>query len=132
MAQTKRRRQTKHRGNAAGVVESRGRTGRKPTKDEKTGKASGSAAKEKRVDRSEREPTWLGAFYRAMAAAVVMLLISILILKKPNEAIALFPIVLIAYVPISYYTDRWLWKRKMATKAKQVGKPKQADGTGSK
>ena len=40
MAQTKRKRQTKHRGNAAGVVESRGRTGRKPTGAEKTGKPS--------------------------------------------------------------------------------------------
>ena len=38
MAQTKRKRQTKHRGNAAGVVESRGRTGRKPTEAEKTRK----------------------------------------------------------------------------------------------
>jgi len=121
MAQTKRRRQTKHRGNAAGVVESRGRTGRKPTTAEKTGKGSSSAQREKRVDRLEREPTWRGAFYRAMAAAVVMLLISILLLKKPNEAIALFPIVLIAYVPISYYTDTWLYKRRMANKAKAGG-----------
>jgi hypothetical protein len=122
MAQTKRRRQTKHRGNAAGVVESRGRTGRKPTTAEKTGKggASGSA-KEKRLDRLERAPTWRGAFYRAMAAAVLMLLISIVLLKKPNEAIALFPIVLIAYVPISFYTDTWLYKRKVASKAKQTG-----------
>ncbi|MFZ1155872.1 MAG: hypothetical protein WAN93_13315 [Solirubrobacteraceae bacterium] len=122
MAQTKRKRQTKHRGNAAGVVESRGRTGRRPTTAEKTGKggASGSA-KDKRLDRLEREPTWRGAFYRAMAAAVLMLLISILLLKKPNEAIALFPIVLIAYVPISYYTDTWLYKRKIANKAKQTG-----------
>jgi len=121
MAQTKRRRQTKHRGNAAGVVESRGRTGRKPTTAEKTGKGSSSAQREKRVDRLERETTWRGAFYRAMAAAVVMLLISILLLKKPNEAIALFPIVLIAYVPISYYTDTWLYKRRMANKAKAGG-----------
>ena len=29
MAQTRKRRQTKHRGNAAGMVESRGRTGRR-------------------------------------------------------------------------------------------------------
>jgi hypothetical protein len=121
MAQTKRRRQTKHRGNAAGVVESRGRTGRKPTTAEKTGKASGSKDRSKQVDRLEREPTWLGAFYRAMAAAVLMLLISILLLKKPNEAIALFPIVLIGYVPISYYTDRWLYKRRIASKAKKTG-----------
>jgi hypothetical protein len=127
MAQTKRRRQTKHRGNAAGVVESRGRTGRKPTAAEKTGKASGAAAaKDAKLARMDREPTWRGAFYRAMAAAVVMLLISILLLKKPNEAIALFPIVLIAYVPISYYTDMWLYRRRMAGKAKQAG------GTGSK
>jgi hypothetical protein len=119
MAQTKRKRQTKHRGNAAGVVESRGRTGRKPTTAEKTGKATSS--KEKRLDRLEREPTWRGAFYRAMAAAVLMLLISILLLKKPNEAIELFPIVLIAYVPISYYTDTWLYRRRIRSKAKQAG-----------
>ena len=45
-----------------------------------------------------------------------------MLLKKPNEAIALFPIVLIAYVPISYYTDNWLYKRRMTSKARQVGK----------
>jgi hypothetical protein len=123
MAQTKRRRQTKHRGNAAGVVESRGRTGRKPTTAEKTGKGGGSGtAKDKRVNRLEQAPTWRGAFYRAMAAAVLMLLISILLLKKPNQAIALFPIVLIGYVPISYYTDSWLYKRRMASKAKADGR----------
>lgn len=119
MAQTKRKRQTKHRGNAAGVVESRGRTGRKPTSAEKTGKDGGASAKAK--PRLEQPPSWRGAFYRAMAAAVLMLLISILLLKKPNEAIALFPIVLIGYVPISYYTDSWLYKRRMASKAKQKG-----------
>ncbi len=121
MAQTKRKRQTKHRGNAAGVVESRGRTGRKPTEEEKkTGKAA--APKLTRQERLEKPPTWSGAFYRAMAAAVLMLLISIVLLKKPNEAIALFPIVLIAYVPISYYTDNWLYKRRVASKARQAGK----------
>jgi hypothetical protein len=122
MAQTKRKRQTKHRGNAAGIVESRGRTGRKPTTAEKTGKAgTGGSTKDRRLERLERAPSWRGAFYRAMAAAVLMLLISILLLKKPNEAIALFPIVLIAYVPISFYTDTWLYKRKMANKANQTG-----------
>jgi hypothetical protein len=116
MAQTKRKRQTKHRGNAAGVVESRGRTGRKPTVAEKTGKAN-----EKRIPRQDRPPTWLGAFYRAMAAAVLMLLVSLFLIKKPNEAIALFPIVLVIYVPISYYTDLWLYRRRMRNKAKQGG-----------
>jgi hypothetical protein len=117
MAQTKRKRQTKHRGNAAGVVESRGRTGRKPTKAEKEGKPR----EDNRIPKRDRPPTWLGAFYRAMAAAVLMLLVSLFLLKKPNQAIALFPIVLIFYVPISYYTDMWLYNRRMRNKAKQGG-----------
>ncbi len=118
MAQTRRRRQTKHRGNAAGAVESRGRTGRKPTAAEKTGKAD--TPKQRSVSRADKPPTWLGAFYRAMAAAVLMLLVSLLLLKlkHPNQAIELFPIVLVAYVPISYYTDLWLYRRRQAAKAK--------------
>jgi hypothetical protein len=119
MAQTKRKRQTKHRGNAAGVVESRGRTGRKPTAAEKAGKPREDRAD--RIPKRDRPPTWLGAFYRAMAAAVLMLLVSLFLLKKPNQAIALFPIVLILYIPISYYTDMWLYNRRMRNKAKQGG-----------
>jgi hypothetical protein len=116
MAQTKRRRQTKHRGNAAGIVESRGRTGRKPTAAEKAGKP-----REERIPRQDRPPTWLGAFYRAMIAAVLMLLVSLFLIKKANEAIALFPIVLLVYIPISYYTDTWMYNRRMRNKAKQGG-----------
>jgi hypothetical protein len=116
MAQTRRRRQTKHRGNAAGIVESRGRTGRKPTKAEKTGKP-----REQRVPRQDRPPTWRGAFYRAMFAAVALLLVSLFLLKQPAQAIALFPIVLLIYVPISYYTDLWLYRRRMRSKAKRGG-----------
>ncbi|HWY19006.1 MAG TPA: hypothetical protein VNY27_09890 [Solirubrobacteraceae bacterium] len=122
MAQTKRRRQTKHRGNAAGVVESRGRTGRKPTKAEKEGqKPRGERGGGERIPKRDRPPTWLGAFYRAMAAAVLMLLVSLLLLKKSNQAIALFPVVLIFYIPISYYTDMWLYNRRMRNKARQGG-----------
>jgi hypothetical protein len=124
MAQTKRRRQTKHRGNAAGVVESRGRTGRKPTTAEKTGKPEPkSGVKETRQERMERPPTWRGAFYRAMAAAVLMLLVSLLVLKlkNPNQAIALFPVVLLLYIPVSYYTDMWLYKRRLRSKTKRPG-----------
>lgn len=122
MAQTKRRRDTKHRGNAAGMIEARGRTGRKPTTAEKAGKATSS--KQRTVSRADKPPTWLGAFYRAMAAAVLMLLVSLLLLKlkHPNQAVALFPIVLVAYVPISYYTDLWLYRRRQAAKAKAGAK----------
>ena len=118
MAQTRRKRQTKHRGNAAGVVESRGRTGRKPTAAEKSGQARDLAKeREKQLDRRDRPPTWRGAFTRAMFAAVLMLLVVIVIFNKGNQAIALFPIVLLMYVPISYYTDKWVYDRRQRKKA---------------
>jgi hypothetical protein len=123
MAQTRRKRQTKHRGNAAGVIESRGRTGRKPTAAEKSGDARARAReKERLIDRRDRPPTWRGAFVRAMFAAVLMLLIVLLVFKQPNQAIALFPVVLLMYVPISYYTDLWMFNRRQRNKARQGGK----------
>src|SRR5665213_2980946 len=131
MAQTKRKRQTKHRGNAAGVVESRGRTGRKPTAAEKSGKGGDAKqAKEQRLAKQDRPPTWLGAFYRSMVAAVLMLLVSLFLLKKPGEAIALFPIVLALYVPISYYTDTWMFNRRQRRKA--AARAEKAAGGGGK
>jgi hypothetical protein len=114
MAQTRRKRQTKHRGNAAGVIESRGRTGRKPTAAEKSGDPTKvQQAKERKRASKDRPPTWRGAFVRAMFAAVLLLVVMLAFkLGKPNQVIALFPIVLILYVPISYYTDQWIYKRK--------------------
>ena len=122
MAQAKRRRRTKHRGNAAGVVEARGRTGRKPTAAEKSGTGAGSGrARESRLERLNRPPTWRGAFYRAMFAAVLLLLASLLLLKKPTQAIVLFPIVLLLYLPISYYTDLWMFRRRQRNRASRTG-----------
>ncbi len=127
MAQTKRKRRTKHRGNAAGVVESRGRTGRKPTAAEKSGDPVARAReKEKLLDRRDRPPTWGGAFIKAMFAAVLLLAIVILLLHESSQAIELFPVVLIAYTVISYYTDKWVYDRRQRKKASQGGGGKAA------
>ena len=122
MAQTRRKRRTKHRGNAAGVVESRGRTGRKPTAAEKSGKAAEAArAKQQRLDKANRPPTWRGAALRALIAAAALVLLSGLVLKaSAGQSVAYFFVGLIAYTPISYYTDSWLYKRRQA-KAKGGG-----------
>jgi Flp pilus assembly protein TadB len=122
MAQTKRKRQTKHRGNAAGVVESRGRTGRKPTAAEKSGDARELAReKEKLLDKRDRPPTWRGAFVKAMFAAIVLLLVVILLLKQSNQAIGLFPVVLVMYTVISYYSDKFIYERRQRKKLKAGG-----------
>jgi hypothetical protein len=121
MAQTRRKRQTKHRGNAAGVVESRGRTGRKPTAAEKKGTAPkpSEAARERAMDKRDRPPTWKAAFYKAMIATVILLLVVVFVLKGSNGAISLFPIVLGGYTLVSYYTDKWVYDRRMRKKAQE-------------
>jgi Flp pilus assembly protein TadB len=120
VAQTKRKRQTKHRGNAAGIVESRGRTGRRPTATEKSVEAREKAQKRaQREQRYDRPPSWRGAFYRALAAATVMLVVSLILIKQTVQAIAIFPLVLAMYVPISYYTDMWMYRRRLRKKAAQ-------------
>jgi hypothetical protein len=124
MAQTRRKRQTKHRGNAAGVVESRGRTGRKPTAAEKSGPVKPSAAaRQRQVDKRDQPPTWRAAFYKAMIATVLLLLITIFVLKNSNGAIALFPIVLGGYTVVSYYTDKWVFERRQRKKIKEGKAP---------
>ncbi len=124
MAPTKRK--TKHRGNAAGMVESRGRTGRPPTAAERKGTAREKAKErdQQKMNRLDRPPTWRGAITRAMLAAILMLLIGIVVLKNSSEAIALFPIVLLFYIPISYYTDAWMYKRRQRQKANAKARAK--------
>jgi hypothetical protein len=122
MAQTRRKRQTKHRGNAAGVVESRGRTGRKPTAAEKSGDARKLAKeREQKLDRRDRPPTWRGAFVKAMIAGVLFILVVTLLIPKSGSSIALFPLVLIMYTVISYYTDRFIFDRRQRAKGNAAG-----------
>jgi len=117
VAQTRRRRRTKHRGNAAGVIESRGRTGRKPTAAEKRGDASAARKKDALKDRRDRPPTWRGAFYKAMIAAVLLLVVAILL----HTSAVVVPFALLVYTPISYYTDLWIYRRRQRAKAGVAG-----------
>jgi hypothetical protein len=123
MAHTKRKRRSKHRGTAAGTVETRGRTGRKPTPDERK-KADAGA---RRNERLYREPTWRGATMRAgFAALMLFVLFNIGIGPKQNVstslALALFAFAV--YVPLGYFTDRAIWKRRMRKAGRAVPAPK--------
>ena len=69
MAQTRKRRQTKHRGNAAGMVESRGRTGRRPEPGERKKLDAKAEARLRREQRLNSPPTWRGSLNRAAIAA---------------------------------------------------------------
>ena len=112
MAQTKRKRRTKHRGNAAGVVETRGRTGRRPTAGER--KPTGKAAKPNRYD---EPPTWRGAFNRSVLILIPFALIIAVVTKQVETLLVLVPFMLVLYVPLGYYTDLWMYRRRQRMKA---------------
>ncbi len=125
VAPTKRKRQTKHRGNAAGVVVARGRTGRKPTAEEKGKTDKKTRDRQNRQARMDRPPTWQGAFVRALTASVAVIAVGVLLLKmKVLVGIVLLPIVLIVYVPAGYYMDLWLYKRRMRRKSQRISSGK--------
>jgi hypothetical protein len=109
MAQTKRKRRSKHRGTAAGAVSARGRTGRPLSADEKKKQSKLQA----RAQRLSTPPTWEGAFKRAGLAAALMF-VFLLLTSKGNVAasvvFALFALGL--YVPSGYYLERYLFNRR--------------------
>lgn len=121
MAQTRSKRRTKHRGNAAGMIEARGRTGRPLTAEEKGQKSSKGVKGENKLNRRDKPPTWSSAFIRAMIAAILMVLVSVLLLHN-GEVLKLFPFVLALYTPLSYYTDMWLYRRRLRQRAAAAGR----------
>jgi hypothetical protein len=119
VASTRRKRQTKHRGNAAGMVETRGRTGRKPTSGERKGQGRGKV----RVNRFDKPPTWRNSFNRAAIAAAIFVVVAILALHlKPAPAVLFGGFMAIFYTPLTFYTDNFMYRRRQAKVAQQGGK----------
>jgi hypothetical protein len=119
MAQTKRKRRTKHRGTPAGTIEARGRTGRKLEPSERAGanKRGG-----QRPDRRDVEPTWKQSIFRAAFASVLLFVttqVGIVGDMSVAQGIFLSLFALAIYVPLGYYTDRALYNRRMRKKAEQ-------------
>jgi len=121
MAQTRKRRRSKHRGTPAGTIQARGRTGRPPSPEERK-KQSRAQARETRLN---TEPTWRSSLNRAAVAAVIMFAFLLLTTHGKNRVVAaiVFAIAaLVLYVPAGYYLERYLWRRRQA-KAKANANP---------
>jgi polyferredoxin len=107
---SKSKRRTKHRGNAAGVVETRGRTGRKPDGADK--KTKGRVA---RMDRFNKPPSWRSAFNRALIASAVFVVAAIVVLRQnPLAGIAFGVFLILFYTPLTFYTDTFFYRRRQA------------------
>ncbi len=124
MAQTKKKRRSKHRGNAAGMIESRGRTGRPPTAAERKVSDREAAAQRRRA-RMMREPSWRGAAQRAALAAIVFGLLLVFAFATPvAQAISLTAFVFLFYIPLGYYTDQFIYRRRLKQEANKQSKAK--------
>jgi hypothetical protein len=108
MAQTKRKRRSKHRGNAAGTVEARGRTGRPPTPEERK--------KQQRAARSQarvpKPPTWNAAIKKALLATGFIFIFLLVTNKfKVVPALVFAILAMLLYIPSGYYLDSFMYRR---------------------
>jgi hypothetical protein len=111
MAQTRKKRQRKHRGTQGGRVDAGRRSGRPRSREEAKARArAGRASGGKKVD---APPTWQGAVTRGIVAAAIFTALLMLLFKRPpGTAFGLGAFMLVLYIPAGYYIDTILWRRR--------------------
>jgi hypothetical protein len=114
MAQTRKRRRRKHRGTQGGRID-RGRRPRPRSRAEAQARARSRKPPQKRGD---SPPTWTGAAIRGGLMAAVFVIV-LLVLKRPPAASILFGFIMLGfYIPMGFYFDRFMWRRRQRQKAK--------------
>ena len=109
MAQTKRKRRTKHRGNAAGTIEVRGRTGRPPSPEERKKQARAPSAarpgcpSRRHGTRRSRRPL--------LATAFIFIFLLVTNKFKVVPALVFAVLAMLLYIPSGYYLDSWMYRR---------------------
>jgi Flp pilus assembly protein TadB len=116
MAQTKKKRRRKHRGTQAGTIERAGRTGKPVAGRPQTKTEQRAAARKERVNKFDKEPTWRGSVNRAAFASLILAVFIGVVQKNPAQGVVLGLVAMVLYVPMSYYTDRALYRRRQRQK----------------
>jgi Flp pilus assembly protein TadB len=125
MAQTRRKRKRRHRGTQAGTIERAGRTSKPaagaPRKSSSASSSSGGSsrqqlAREKREQRMNTPPTWRGAVNRAGFAAAILVVFIAVVQKNIAAGLVMGVLALLIYLPMSYYTDLALYRRRQRRK----------------
>jgi hypothetical protein len=122
---TKRKRRSKHRGTAAGTIEARGRTGRRPTAEEQKKNLTRDEARQRRLD---KPPSWNSAAVKAAVMAFLLFIFTQLGLfgdETPIEqSLLLAAFAMVLYTPLAYATDKWVYNRAQRKKAEAAGRRK--------
>ena len=119
MAQTKKKRNRKHRGTAAGTVE-------KAAHNSNTRQATAKAKQtpeQAREARMMRPPSWRSAANKSAVASIVFGVLLLVLFKRPPAQVVLWTVlVFFFYTPLGYWTDRAVYNRRTRTKAKKAGR----------
>ena len=111
MAQTKKKRQRKHRGTQGGRVDPNRRQAKPRSRAE--AKARVRSGTKKSGPKVDRPPTWRGSAIRGIAAAAIFTVLLLLIFKRSaSAALGLGAFMLVFYIPAGYYMDTYLWRRR--------------------
>lgn len=120
MAQTKKKRNRKHRGTQGGSIQRRARGGRPRNRAEARARARHTA-----VDRRNLPPTWRGATIRGfVAAAMFYLMLALVLGRSQGQALGLAAFMLVFYIPLGYYTDNFFYRRRMQKAAEEAAQRK--------
>jgi hypothetical protein len=113
MAQTRKRRRRKHRGTQGGRID-RGRSGRPRSRAE----AQSRARAKRREPRSDNPPTLRGATMRGGLMAALFLAILLVLSRPVGMSIAFSAFMLLFYIPMGFYIDRFMWRRRQRARMK--------------
>jgi hypothetical protein len=115
MAQTRKRRRRKHRGTQGGRIDRGRRGGRPRSRAEAQARAR---SKGRRAPRGQRPPTWQGAIVRGAVMAAIFGAVLIVIGRPIGPSIGFAGFMLAFYIPMGFYLDRMLWRRRQRAKVK--------------
>ena len=119
MPPTKKKRRRKHRGTQGGKVDARPRgrpRNRAEAKQRAQAQRSGGGSR-KRAAASARAtpgpPTWSSAIKKGLVAAVIFFVLIGFVFGRPlGSAVAIAVFMLVFYIPMAYYTDRFFYNRQ--------------------
>ena len=127
MAQTKRKRRRKHRGTQGGRVDTRPK-GRPRNKAEARQRAkssrSGSSGRGVAQQRGQMPPTWGSAARKGAFAGLIFFVLLFLAFGRDVVPSALLAgSMLLFYIPMAYYTDRFFYNRAKRKEAEERANP---------
>lgn len=119
MAQSKRKRRRKHRGTQAGSVDRR----RRKPRNRQEARAQARRNAELRRD---RPPTWQSAINRALIGGLIFFaLITLAFGQTVGQALTLTGFMVLIYVPMGYYMEKFFYSRRKAAEAKRRAQAQQ-------